>query len=66
MTDATLIRDVRDYLDYVRGEAARLEAAGSTDDEAVAEIEPPRSSAGPVGQPRVDRLRGAHFYAEDR
>ena len=40
VTDATLIRDVRDYLAYIRGEATRLKAAGASEDEAVAEIEP--------------------------
>ena len=40
VTDATLIRDVRDYLAYIRGEAERLKAAGASEDEAVAEIEP--------------------------
>ena len=40
VTDATLIRDVRDYLAHIRGEATRLKAAGASADEAVAEIEP--------------------------
>ena len=40
VTDATLIRDVRDYLAYIRDEATRLKAAGASEDEAVAEIEP--------------------------
>ncbi len=40
VTDATLIRDVRDYLAYIRSEATRLKAAGASEDEAVAEIEP--------------------------
>ena len=40
VTDATLIRDVRDYLAYIRAEATRLKAAGASVDEAVAEIEP--------------------------
>jgi glyoxylase-like metal-dependent hydrolase (beta-lactamase superfamily II) len=40
VTDATLIRDVRDYLAYIRGEATRLKTAGASEDEAVAEIEP--------------------------
>ena len=40
VTDATLIRDVRDYLAYIRSEATRLKAAGTSADDAVAAIEP--------------------------
>jgi glyoxylase-like metal-dependent hydrolase (beta-lactamase superfamily II) len=39
VTDVTLIRDVREYLDHVRGEAGRLRASGASSDEAAAEIE---------------------------
>ncbi|MDP4511326.1 MBL fold metallo-hydrolase [Nonomuraea turcica] len=35
----SLIRDVRDYLDHVRGEAARLRAAGASADETAATID---------------------------
>jgi len=40
VTDATLIRDVRDYLAYIRSEATRLKAAGTSAADAVAAIEP--------------------------
>jgi len=33
VSDTSLIRDVRTYLEYVRGEAARLRAAGTTADD---------------------------------
>jgi glyoxylase-like metal-dependent hydrolase (beta-lactamase superfamily II) len=36
---ASLIREVRDYLDHVRGEAARLRASGASPDDAVAAID---------------------------
>ncbi|MDT0344421.1 MBL fold metallo-hydrolase [Streptomyces litchfieldiae] len=39
VTDVSLLREVRDYLDHVRGEAARLRAAGATADEAAATID---------------------------
>ena len=39
VTDTTLIRDVRDYLDYVRRQAARLRADGASPDDAAAAIE---------------------------
>ncbi|WP_344974623.1 hypothetical protein, partial [Streptosporangium fragile] len=35
----SLIRDVRDYLDHVRGEAGRLRAAGVSADETAATID---------------------------
>jgi glyoxylase-like metal-dependent hydrolase (beta-lactamase superfamily II) len=40
VTDVSLIREVREYLAYVRSGATRLKAAGASADEAVAEIEP--------------------------
>jgi CRISPR/Cas system type I-B associated protein Csh2 (Cas7 group RAMP superfamily) len=39
VTDVSLIRDVRDYLGYVRGEASRLRASGASADDAAAAIE---------------------------
>ena len=39
VTDITLIRDVRDYLDHVRGEARRLRASGASPEDAVATID---------------------------
>ena len=39
VTDATLIGEVRDYLVWMRGEAARLRAGGASSDDAVAELE---------------------------
>lgn len=39
VTDAKLIREVRDYLDHVRGEAARLRADGASADDAAAAID---------------------------
>ena len=39
VTDASLISDVREYLAWVQGEAARLRAGGASSDEATAEIE---------------------------
>jgi glyoxylase-like metal-dependent hydrolase (beta-lactamase superfamily II) len=39
VTDATLIRDVREYLSHVRSESGRLRADGRSSEEAVAEIE---------------------------
>jgi glyoxylase-like metal-dependent hydrolase (beta-lactamase superfamily II) len=39
VTDATLIRDVRDYLDHVRAEATRLREAGVSADDAAVMIE---------------------------
>ncbi len=40
VTDASLIRDVRDYLAWMQTEAGRLKSAGASADEAVAELEP--------------------------
>ncbi len=40
VTGVSLIRDVRDYLDYVRREASRLRASGASADDAAAAIEP--------------------------
>jgi glyoxylase-like metal-dependent hydrolase (beta-lactamase superfamily II) len=40
VTDATLIREVRDYLVFVRAEAERLKIDGVSADDAVAAIEP--------------------------
>jgi hypothetical protein len=39
VTDTTLIHDVRDYLDHVRGEAVRLRASGASPDDAAATID---------------------------
>lgn len=39
VTDVSLIRDVRDYLDYVRSEAGRLQASGVPADDSAAAIE---------------------------
>src|SRR5215470_15668268 len=39
VTDTTAISDVRDYLDYVRGQTARLGADGASPDDAAAAIE---------------------------
>lgn len=39
VSDVSLIRDVRDYLAYVRDEAGRLRAAGASADEAAATID---------------------------
>lgn len=39
VADVSLIRDVRDYLDYVYGEASRLRAAGVSADETAAKID---------------------------
>ena len=39
VTDVSLIRDVRDYLDYVRSQASRLRASGASVDDAAAAIE---------------------------
>ncbi|MFI6486221.1 MBL fold metallo-hydrolase [Streptomyces sp. NPDC050564] len=39
VTDTSLIRDVRDYLTYVRDEAGRLRASGASADEAAATID---------------------------
>jgi len=39
VSDTTLIRDVRTYLEYVRGEAARLRAAGTSADDTAAIID---------------------------
>lgn len=39
VTDTTLIRDVRDYLDYVLRQAARLRADGASPDDAATAIE---------------------------
>jgi glyoxylase-like metal-dependent hydrolase (beta-lactamase superfamily II) len=39
VTDVSLIRDVRAYLDHVRSEAGRLRAGGASSDDAVALIE---------------------------
>ena len=63
VTDATLIRDVREYLTHVRGEAARLRAAGSSSDEAAAEIErtlPDRWGA--WDNPEWIGFAARHFY----
>ncbi|MFJ9468174.1 MBL fold metallo-hydrolase [Streptomyces caniferus] len=38
VTDATLIREVRDYLGYVRAETTRLRGRGATEDEAAERI----------------------------
>ena len=38
VTDASLIRDVRGYLDYVRSQASRLRASGASADDAAAAI----------------------------
>lgn len=40
VTDASLVRDVRDYLAWVRGEAGRMKSDGVSADDAVAAIEP--------------------------
>ena len=63
VTDATLIRDVREYLAHVRGEAARLRAGGSSSDEAAAEIErtlPDRWGA--WDNPEWIGFAARHFY----
>ena len=63
VTDATLIRDVREYLAHVRGEAARLRAAGASADDATAEIEralPDRWSA--WDNPEWIGFAARHFY----
>ena len=63
VTDATLIRDVREYLAHVRGEAARLRAAGSSSDDATAEIErtlPDRFGA--WDNPEWIGFAARHFY----
>jgi hypothetical protein len=39
VTDVSLIRDVRAYLDYVRSQASRLRASGASADDAAAAIE---------------------------
>jgi glyoxylase-like metal-dependent hydrolase (beta-lactamase superfamily II) len=39
VTDATLIRDVREYLTHVRAETGRLRADGRSSEDAVAEVE---------------------------
>jgi glyoxylase-like metal-dependent hydrolase (beta-lactamase superfamily II) len=39
VNDPTLIRDVRDYLDYVRSEATRLRATGASADDVAATID---------------------------
>jgi hypothetical protein len=39
VNDPTLIGDVRDYLDYVRSEATRLRARGTSADEVAATID---------------------------
>ncbi|MDT0308657.1 hypothetical protein RM780_17060 [Streptomyces sp. DSM 44917] len=39
MTDASLIREVRDFLTYVRDETERLRSAGASADEAAATID---------------------------
>src|SRR5882757_2571766 len=39
VNDPTLIRDVRDYLDYVRSEATRLRASGASADDVAATID---------------------------
>jgi Metallo-beta-lactamase superfamily len=39
LTDVSLIRDVRDYLHYVRSQASRLRASGASADDAAAAIE---------------------------
>jgi glyoxylase-like metal-dependent hydrolase (beta-lactamase superfamily II) len=39
ITDVSLIRDVRDYLDYVRSQAGRLRASGASAADAAAAIE---------------------------
>jgi hypothetical protein len=39
VADVTLIREVRDYLDHIRSEAARLRASGASPDNAVATID---------------------------
>ena len=39
VTDVSLIRDVRDYLEYVRSEAIRLRASGASADDTAAAIE---------------------------
>jgi hypothetical protein len=39
VTDVSLIRDVRGYLDYVRSQASRLRASGAPADDAAAAIE---------------------------
>jgi glyoxylase-like metal-dependent hydrolase (beta-lactamase superfamily II) len=39
VTDVSLIRDVRDYLDYVRSEARRLRASGASADDTAAAID---------------------------
>ncbi|WP_431925964.1 MBL fold metallo-hydrolase [Nonomuraea jabiensis] len=39
VTDASLLHDVRDYLAYVRAEAARLRASGASEDETAAAID---------------------------
>jgi len=65
VTDATLIRDVRDYLAYVRSEAARLKAAGASEDEAVAEIEPAALARWPEWEnPEWIGFAVRCFYAE--
>ena len=65
VTDATLIRDVRDYLAFIRGEAARLKAAGASEDEAVAEIEPAALARWPEWEnPEWIGFAARCFYAE--
>lgn len=65
VTDATLIRDVRDYLAYIRSEAARLKAAGASEDEAVAEIEPAALARWPEWEnPEWIGFAVRCFYAE--
>ena len=39
VTDVSVIRDVRDYLDYIRSEASRLRASGASADDAAAAID---------------------------
>jgi|SRR5438876_6982917 len=39
VTDTAVVREVRDYLDYVRGEAGRLRASGASIEDAAASID---------------------------
>ena len=67
VTDATLIRDVRDYLAYIRGEATRLKARRSVRGRG-GRRDRARGARALVrlGQPRVDRLRRALLLRRGR
>ncbi|MFI9075179.1 hypothetical protein ACIGW8_01515 [Streptomyces sioyaensis] len=63
MSDATLIRDVRDCLGHVRPEATRLRDRGTTEDEAAEKIsDSARSRWSTWAHPEWTRFAVRAFY----